>query len=267
MYKDVKMKHDRLRNPKCHWEKCDKGKFDDVELLFKHCKEHIQHFDTASVPPSQRQYTCHWEGCIKTYKKIKLLENHLREHTGDSLEEFLEILIRDQAKALNKSKVKKWNPAVIKWCPQIYSKSKSTYNDIRLSIGLKLPSGRTLSDYKNFNSTKSGWRSGTIRSMRNKLDEQKAPKHANLGGLFFDETKIKEELVFDSSSWELIGFVDIGDDSVKKLLTNLTLWTDWQPTFSNFSIGVSSTNLTSHVPISLQKSECLTAKPCILDGS
>ena len=41
----------------------------------------------------------------------------------------------------------------------------------------------------------------------------KAPKHGKLGGLFFDEVKIKEGLVFDSSTLELIGFTDINEEN------------------------------------------------------
>ena len=45
--------------------------------------------------------------------------------------------------------------------------------------------------------------------MRNKFEKIKAPKRGKLAELFFDEVKIKEGLVFDSSSCELIGFKDI----------------------------------------------------------
>ena len=41
----------------------------------------------------------------------------------------------------------------------------------------------------------------------------KAPKHAKLGGLFFDEVKIKQGLVFDRSTWELVGFTDVVKDN------------------------------------------------------
>lgn len=86
---------------------------------------------------------------------------------------------------------------------------------MRSSGALKLPSGRTLSDYKNFNSPKSGWQSETIEHMKNKYDKMSPPKHSKLGGLFFDEVKIKEGLVFDSSSWELIGFTDVLDEKAE----------------------------------------------------
>ena len=85
------------------------------------------------------------------------------------------------------------------------------YNDMQLSGGLKLRSGRTLSDYKNFDAPKSGWHPSTVLSVKNRFDKMKA--HAKLGRLFFDEVKIKVGLVFDSSNWELVGFTDIKDDN------------------------------------------------------
>ena len=94
---------------------------------------------------------------------------------------------------------------VIQWCLKTYCKSHSLYEGIRSSGALQLPSGRTLSDYKNFNPTQSGWQSETIKNTKDKFEKMKPPKHGKLGGLFFDEVKIKEGLVFDTSSWELIG--------------------------------------------------------------
>lgn len=88
---------------------------------------------------------------------------------------------------------------VIQW----YCKSQSMYNDMQFSGGLNLNLliRRTLSDYKNFNAPKSEWDSSTVQSMKNRFDKMKAPKYAKLVGLFFDKVKIKEGLVFDSSTW------------------------------------------------------------------
>ena len=50
-----------------------------------------------------------------------------------------------------------WHPLVInKWCLRVYAKSHHTYEHSRDSGFLKLPSGITLSDYKNYCSSKSG---------------------------------------------------------------------------------------------------------------
>ena len=79
---------------------CEK-RFQHVEELYCHCKEHIDKLDTAGIAPINRLYSCKWTECTKTYNKLKLLQNHLRDHTADASDEFLEILLKDQAKALN----------------------------------------------------------------------------------------------------------------------------------------------------------------------
>ena len=68
--------------------------------------------------------------------------------------------------------------------------------DIRESGFIRLPSGRTLNDHKNFCSTKSGWNTENITSMRDKFEKLKLKKCARIGAFLFDEeVKIKEELL------------------------------------------------------------------------
>ena len=45
-----------------------------------------------------------------------------------------------------------------------------------------------------------------LKLMKDQFQKKRPPKRAHLGGLFFDEMKIQEGLVFDSKNWELIGF-------------------------------------------------------------
>ena len=204
---------EKVVNPLCQWKNCESPTFENVEELYIHCKQHIERLDTSEIAPINRQYCCHWKDCSKRYAKLKLLEGHLREHTGNIQDSFLEVLLRDQATALNtEAKQMRWHPLVIRWCLRIYIKSHKLYDNLRNSGGLKLPSGRTLSDYKNFCSPKSGWQTQNLRKMREEFDKMKPPKHASLGGLIFDEVKINEGLVFDPKNWELIGFTDLMDD-------------------------------------------------------
>ena len=120
----------------------------------------------------------------------------------------------------------RWHPLVIKWCLRIYFKSHGLHKDLRNSGGLKLPSGRLLSDYKNFWAPKSGWNMANLEKMKTQFKQMKPPKRAKLGGLVFKEVKIKEDLVFDSKNWELIGFTDLlgdgtSDRNTKKASDNL----------------------------------------------
>ncbi len=92
---------------------------------------------------------------------------------------FFLTLLKDQAKALNvPSRQMRWHPLVIKWCLQIYSRSHSLYAD------LKLPSGRTLSDYKNFSTSKSEWQTSVLDAMRNNFKEQGFSDVGKLGVCF-----------------------------------------------------------------------------------
>ena len=49
----------------------------------------------------------------------------------------------------------------------------------------------------------------TLQAMKKNFEKANIGKHGLLGGLFFDEVKIKEGLVFDPSTFELIRFADI----------------------------------------------------------
>ena len=220
--KGLNSRRERLENPVCMWKGCCGEKFSDVECLYNHVKEHIPDSDT-SIAPVNRIYICMWETCDKKFSKKKLLHNHILEHTGNTHDQFFEILLKDQAKALTiPSKQMRWHPLIIKWCLRMYTKSHSLYDDIRESGVIKLPSGRTLNDYKNFCSTKSGWNTENIKAMNDKLEKLKLKKCAKIGAFLFDEVKIKEGLLFDPSTWELIGFtnLDITEETSDNSTTN-----------------------------------------------
>ncbi len=58
--------------------------------------------------------------------------------------------------------------------------------------------------------------------MRESAKKQGISESGKFGGLFFDEVKIKEGLLFDPSSWELIGFTDLDVDESDTSNDNMT---------------------------------------------
>ena len=134
---------------------------------------------------------------------------------------------------------------MIKWCLRLYAKSHSYYEDMRTSGFLKLPSGRTLSDCKNFCYPKSGWRTNHLLQMKIHFQQLKLGKRAAVGGLLFDEVRIKEGLVFDPSTWELVGFTDL-EESVTDEMINVAC-TSSRSKKDGKPVSVAEDKLTTHV--------------------
>ena len=188
--------------------------------MYSHVKEHVPDPE-ANTTPVDRAYVCMWKNCSKKFSKKSLFHNHIHDHTGGMQDQFFDVLHKDQAKALTTpSRQMRWHPLEIKWCLRVYSKSHALYDDIRDSRFLKLPSGRTLSDYKNFCSSSSGWKKDRIMLMKEKLEKLTPNKSAKLGALVFDEVKKQEGLAFDPATWKLIGFTDLGEDEHNTSVTS-----------------------------------------------
>ena len=85
-----------------------------MEMLYIHCKEHIEHVDTSKFAPVQREYLCRWKGS-KSTRNAGCSKDIYESKPGCVNDDCLEILLRDQAKALNTdSRQMRWHPLVIK---------------------------------------------------------------------------------------------------------------------------------------------------------
>ena len=102
----------------------------------------------------------------------------------------------------------RWHPFIIKWCIYLQYKSSSAYEALRSTGVIKLPSGRTLRDYKHFAPPVTGFSSEYDKQL---LDLAKKSgvlsKHV---GIMIDEMYVKG-LVFDKHTGVLTGFLDLGD--------------------------------------------------------
>jgi hypothetical protein len=119
---------------------------------------------------------------------------------------FARLLWDEQLKASSVSpRQMRWHPVLIKWCLNLKLLSSSCYHALRSSGFLKLPSERTLRDYTNYFDHKPGF--------QDEIDEQLISEiPISLSGtrrcvaLILDEMKIKEGLVYNKHTGEIIGF-------------------------------------------------------------
>ena len=96
----------------------------------------------------------------------------------------------------------RWHPLMIKWCLHLHHLSSSSYEALRKSGCLSLPSQRTLSDYTHYAKAAAGFSTA--------VDEQliKASQVATCAAwkkcvfIIMDEMHIREDLVYNKFSGE-----------------------------------------------------------------
>lgn len=93
--------------------------------------------------------------------------------------------------------------------------SSSAYHCLRSS---ELPSERNLRDYTHFFKSKAGFQKEVDEMLQNEAQIHTAERKKYVA-LLFDEMKVKESLVYDKYSAEVIGFVDLDtiDDQLDEL--------------------------------------------------
>ena len=125
--------------------------------------------------------------------------------------------------------------AIIKWCLHLKLISSGAYHALRSTGVITLPSERTLRDYTH-------WVYAGVGFLP-EVDAQLV-KEANISEekdrfviLIWDEMKIKENLVFNKHTCELVGFTDVGD--INKELNEVEQQCQ--------SVGLTHCNVTTHM--------------------
>lgn len=118
-----------------------------------------------------------------------------------------------QAQAASKldGRQMRWHPAMVRWCLNLKLLSSSTYYALRTSGFMQLPCERTLRDYTHFIKSKSGFQMEVEDQLLVESDMENIPEWKKFIVILMDEMKIKENLVYDKHSAEVIGFVDLGN--------------------------------------------------------
>ena len=112
----------------------------------------------------------------------------------------------------------RWHPVMIKWCLNLKLISSSAYHAMQSSGFITLPSERTLRDYTNCIKSVPGYQQEVIDMMRYESKCNELPENRRYVMILLDEMKIKEDIVYDKYSGNMIGFCNLGsvnDDLMK----------------------------------------------------
>ena len=102
----------------------------------------------------------------------------------------------------------RYHPMLISYCLSLAAKPNSTYQELRNSGILVLPSTRTLRDYRNFIKPQTGFLRQVIEDLINTTSSYFDVQRYVI--LLFDEMKVKSNLVFDKHTGDLKGYLDLG---------------------------------------------------------
>ena len=151
----------------------------------------------------------------ETHKDICSIMDNAKQAMLDMYPEgtFQRLFWEQQNEAAGKKKTcgMRWHPLMLKWCLYLHYKSSGAYQMLRESGCLKLPSQRTLREYRHIGTASQGF---------SRLLDEQLMKAAEIDTLelwqkcvilILDEMSIHEDLVYDKHSGELIGYTNLGD--------------------------------------------------------
>ena len=140
----------------------------------------------------------------------KDLDTIMSQNEGN-ISPFMKVFWEEQKKlsGVKSDKGLRYHPMIIRFCLSLHSKSSSSYEELRSSGVLKLPSSRTLRDYKNAIKPQAGFNPAVIDQLKTMVKDYRGYERNVL--LSFDEMKIQGQLVFAKYSGELVGYIDLGD--------------------------------------------------------
>ena len=111
----------------------------------------------------------------------------------------------------------RWHPMMIKWCLHLKMLSSAAYRAMRKSI--LLPSERTLRDYTHLVKGSTGIQPEVNSLLRKEAKVPLLEDWQKYVCVTFDEMKIKEDIVYDKNTCDVIGYINL--DEVNNQLSSL----------------------------------------------
>lgn len=121
----------------------------------------------------------------------------------ENLPPLKKLFIQEQLKVAGckSQKGMRWHPTMIRWCLSLRHKSRSAYQYIR-ETGANLPCNSTLDDYAHYRQIGAGV---DVEGLANLAREHGGKSVA----ILCDEMKVKDGLVYDINTGNLVGYTDI----------------------------------------------------------
>ena len=136
------------------------------------------------------------------------LNRVMTEHQADIHDDLAKLFWQEQSKAFQtKEKGMKWHPMMIRLALLIHSRGPAVYKTLRDTGVLKLPGETTLRDYTNYVQPQTGFNPEVVSEIQTAAE--KLPEEQRFVVLLHDEMSIKEDLVWDSKTGKLVGFVNL----------------------------------------------------------
>ena len=105
----------------------------------------------------------------------------------------------------------RWHPMMIRWCLHLKMLSSAAYRAMRSSHFMTLPSERTLRDYTHVVKSTMGIQPELNAQLIKEANVQSLEEWQKFVVVTFDEMKIKEDLVYDKNTCDIIGYIDLGE--------------------------------------------------------
>ena len=139
----------------------------------------------------------------------KVLHNDLKQaiEEGDIEDPMAKLFWEEQLKAFNTpDRGMRWHPMMIRLAILLRCQSPSAYATLRKTGVLKLPGESTLKDYTNAIQPQEGITPAVLEELNRQTRD--LPDNKRFVVLLHDEMAIKNDLVFDRRSGEVVGFIN-----------------------------------------------------------
>ena len=113
---------------------------------------------------------------------------------------------QERAASLKNARSMRWDPLMIRWCLYLRHLSSSAYEMVRESGVIKLPSQRTLRDYTYHTKATIGFSAEVDEHLMEAAKIDSCPERERYVILIMDEMHVKEGVVYDKHTGNLLKF-------------------------------------------------------------